>query len=421
MAWNERDASGIYFVCFRFGKKRFKRSLKTDNKDEADDLTRSLERTLRDVQRGRLALPDDADVVTFLLSDGRVASSPVVEQLSLKGLFAAYFAGLPTGSLEQTTIKGMELHRDHLVRYFHPSFTAQSLSHQDLQGYVASRSVSGATIKKEVVTLRTVWNWAVRAKLLKGVFPGKGLKYPKSTEKPPFMSLAEVEERNDESLWECVYLTVEEISELLGHVQHAEHSFIYPMFVFAAHTGARRSEILRARIEDVDVKNGWVTIRERKRAHDQKTTRRVPMSAVLQHVLKEWLARHPGGNALFCHASEVTRSKKRSRTTGHAGHDRPTTLDARLATVRPREARRIEPLTADEMRDHFKRSLANSRWSKIHGWHVFRHSFISALAAKGIDQRIIDEFSGHQTEEQRRRYRHLLPTKTKEAISSVFG
>ena len=68
MAWNEIDRTGFYFVCFRFGKKRFKRSLKTKDKDEADDLTKDLERTLRDVERGRLAIPENADVVTFLAS-----------------------------------------------------------------------------------------------------------------------------------------------------------------------------------------------------------------------------------------------------------------------------------------------------------------------------------------------------------------
>ena len=45
----------------------------------------------------------------------------------------------------------------------------------------------------------------------------------------------------------------------------------------------------------------------------------------------------------------------------------------------------------------------------LKGWHVFRHSFISALASKGVDQRIIDDIVGHQTEQQRRRYRHLYP------------
>ena len=31
------------------------------------------------------------------------------------------------------------------------------------------------------------------------------------------------------------------------------HGFIYPMFVFAAHTGARRSEMRRSQIHDIDL------------------------------------------------------------------------------------------------------------------------------------------------------------------------
>jgi hypothetical protein len=42
-------------------------------------------------------------------------------------------------------------------------------------------------------------------------------------------------------------------------------------------------------------------------------------------------------------------------------------------------------------------------------------------ADKRVDQRIIDDFTGHQTDEQRRRYRHLLPATTKQAIAAVFG
>jgi hypothetical protein len=48
-------------------------------------------------------------------------------------------------------------------------------------------------------------------------------------------------------------------------------------------------------------------------------------------------------------------------------------------------------------------------------------SFISALASQGVDQRVIDEVVGHQSEEQRKRYRHLYPGVMREAITRVFG
>jgi integrase len=50
-----------------------------------------------------------------------------------------------------------------------------------------------------------------------------------------------------------------------------------------------------------------------------------------------------------------------------------------------------------------------------------RHAFISACASKEIDQRLIDEWVGHQTDDQRRRYRHLYPNDQVEALRSVFG
>jgi hypothetical protein len=42
-------------------------------------------------------------------------------------------------------------------------------------------------------------------------------------------------------------------------------------------------------------------------------------------------------------------------------------------------------------------------------------------ASQGTDQRLIDEWVGHQTEEQRKRYRHLLPSTQRAAIQLVFG
>ncbi len=45
---------------------------------------------------------------------------------------------------------------------------------------------------------------------------------------------------------------------------------------------------------------------------------------------------------------------------------------------------------------------SKKNWFKV-GFHTYRHSFASNLAARGLDQRIIDEFMGHQTEAMRKR------------------
>src|SRR5262249_20682996 len=154
----------------------------------------------------------------------------------------------------------------------------------------------------------------------------------------------------------------------------------------------------------------------------KRTTRRVPLSPHLVSVIKEYLSAHPGGQFLFCQGEEAFRSRTRRRTTGHKGEkSRSSTLTGRLSGASEGERPGLGPLTRDEAHDHLKRTVKGSKWEVLRGWHVFRHSFCSILAMKGCDQRVIDEFVGHQTEEQQRRYRHLAPDVKRQAIVSAFG
>jgi site-specific recombinase XerD len=78
-------------------------------------------------------------------------------------------------------------------------------------------------------------------------------------------------------------------------------------------------------------------------------------------------------------------------------------------------------VTHDQAHDYFKRALEGSKWEKARGWHVFRHSFCSNCASAGIDQRLINAWVGHQTEEMVKRYRHLVPDQQQKAIAEVFN
>jgi len=199
-----------------------------------------------------------------------------------------------------------------------------------------------------------------------------------------------------EDLWDSVFLTLPEIEELLDYVRReAMHPFIYPMFAFAAHTGARRSEMRRSHIHDIDLDASRVTIRERKRVRGRHTTRLVPLSPFLADVLRKWLAEHPGSVHTFPIEPDVPKTRKHRATP--------------------------QPLTCEEAGHHFQQTLRGSKWDKLRGWHVFRHSFCSNCAAAGTDQRIIDQWVGHQTEEMRRRYRHLIPNQQLAEIHRIFG
>lgn len=72
MAWHEIGDSEKYFINFRIGKQRYSRSLRTDHVEEADAAVACVKENLRLVERGRLEIPPDADVISFLISNGKV-------------------------------------------------------------------------------------------------------------------------------------------------------------------------------------------------------------------------------------------------------------------------------------------------------------------------------------------------------------
>jgi integrase len=363
-----------------------------------------------------LKLPPGVDIVDFVRNDGNLEAaepSPAVEPIKFAKFRDRSIATHESGAMETNSLGTVRIHLGHFAKTLGERFPMATLSASDLQSHIDRRSamkgargkrLSATTIKKELASLRAAWNWAVHMGLLAGVFPNRGLVFPKTEEKPPFMTWQEVERRiqagsltdkQQAELWNALFLTLPEIDELLAHVRSvARQPWVYPMIVFAAHTGARRSELIRAQLADVDFEGGTILIREKKRARGQRTTRRVPLTSRLGEVLKEWLQCHPGGSSLFGQAPAVVRSRtKKSVST---------------------------PLTRDEAHDHFKRTLAGSKWKVIRGWHVLRHSFASNCAAKGVDQRLIDSWLGHTTE-IRKRYLHLIPSNERQALGGVFG
>ena len=416
------NRTGYYNIIFRFGGRKFTRSLETKETDEAERRRANLEQTIRDVKSGRLQVPADAGIATFLLSDGRLTEPLLVPEeaespASLQAVLAEFFESLSDGQLEESTVNGMRIHERHLLRFFGEEFLADELSLDQLEKYAKrrlrekhnGRKAGPATIKKELVTLRRVWGWAQKRGKVSVVFPAiKDVELPKTSERPPFRTWGEIEQQIEaeqlsasaqKALWDCLYLDRNQIAKLLEHIQdHAKHEFLYPMAVLAAHTGARRSELMRSRKSDIQ--GDTIVIRERKRVRGQETTRRVPMSSLLKSVLEEWVAKHPGGSHTFC-LGHVERSRKgKSKDSCRVG---------------------VQSLTRDEANHHFKRVLGNSKWQVIRGWHCLRHSFISNLACQGIDQRLIDEFVGHTSEAMRRRYTHLFPDSKRAAITFVFG
>jgi integrase len=404
-----RKKGDAYYCTFRFQGRRYYFTVGDVSESQAQAKGVEVDETLALIERGRLTVPEGVPLEDFVAAGGK---APVVavrpETVTARQLFDHYLTTHANGAIEASSLGTARTHLNQVAASLGEGCRVQSLTLLNLQEHVDRRrkkGVAAVTLKKEVATFRACWNWAAHGGLLKGNFPGKGLRFPKEEEKEPFRTFAEIEaiiaaeKPNDdrkEAPWEALYLTRPELEEFLDYVrQHGTLPWVYPMVAFAAYTGARRSEVLRALVTDVDVDGEAATTREKKRVRGKRSTRTAPITPRLGEALREWLAVRPDNCHLFCQAQRVTRSKTR--------REGPT------------------PVTKDEAHDHFKRTVADSKWAALRGHHLLRHSFISALASEGVDQRVIDEVVGHQSEEQRKRYRHLYPTVVLGAVVRVFG
>jgi integrase len=401
---------GWWRIIFRYGGQKYQRALDTQDRGEAQGQKARLEENLKLLKRGRLAYTPGDDLVTLLLSDGKLNVRPEVQKpVTLKQFFDEFKQGRPPGK-EKNTAYTEDIHIKHGLRILGERTRIIEVPRK-LQDYVNARAkeeghrgkpVSQVTIKKELGTVSSVWNkWGLRKKLVPAPLSLVDLEYPKRKEKPPFMTWEQIErkiargkltEEEQEELWDALFLTMPEIEELLADVKTAktrwkssEFPWVYPMFVFAAHTGARRSEILRSRVEDIDFEAGELTIREKKKDRsEEETYRHVPMTPLLRAVMEEWLKAHPGGPYTFCKIAGET--------------------------------------FTEQMANHYLRwTLDGGKWKVIRGWHTLRHSFVSNLASRGVSEAIMMKLAGHLNKETTRRYAHRVPSTVHDAIRLVFG
>ena len=414
MAWLEQKKSGTYHVVFRIGNEKFRRSLKTNDPSEANARQTRIEENLRLIEAGRLEIPDDADLITFLLSDGKLNQKVKVPKRTKIGkLYKQYLDNLPEDSIEENSLCTAAIHMQHIAKNLPANLELRDLKTEDLQSYINSRStqsgrfgrrVSATTIKKELATFSSIWNWAKSQDYVSISLPTYGLKYPKLDEKPPFRTREEIEleielgdiaEKEQVELWQCLYLRPDEIAEVLSIVQsNSQYKYLYPMAAFAAYTGARRAELCRSLCRDVHLLQAKILIREKKRNRSKRTYRQVPITESLLHILRCWFECRESGQATF-----------------------PRETPLRRKHIKPEVEGGVLP---PETHLHLMQALRGSRWEVLSGWHVFRHSFISNCASQGVDQRMIDDWVGHQTDEQRKRYRHLFPDTQKSELDRVF-
>jgi hypothetical protein len=205
LAWLQQVPSGFYHISFRFGGRKFKRSLKTKNLRNASSRKVRMEDNIRLLESGIIELPPAVDGASYLLSESKKLGKTVLLDCKLAQAFDEFFQQIPEGNLELSSIKTMQTHRKHLERLLGKSQYLGSLDVTVLQSYIRKRAlekgrrgrkITATTIRKELATLRTVWLWAIDAESIEPrTFPSKGLRYPKLVEPPPFQTFSEVQTR----------------------------------------------------------------------------------------------------------------------------------------------------------------------------------------------------------------------------------
>jgi integrase len=396
-----------YRIIFSYQRQQHSVTIGKVSKNEAVQWQGKVDHILMRLKQNLLELPGGVPITSFVLNDGKKPANPI-SQATFGQLRDQYLSVRSNGSLESGTIKTLKLQLAHVEATLGKNFLLCSLSHQKLQEHIDRRStmfrpqpkrnkknekkprpkkrpISPVTIRKEINAFRAAWNYGVRAGLTHGAFPNAGLSYGKTVEQLPFMSWKEIERRvaagASKELWSTLYLQPDEITELLGFVKKRNcQPWVYPMFTMAAHTGMRRSELLRCRVEDVDLAGKTITVHEKKKSRGTLTTRRVPITPLLAAAIAPMME---GRIYLFGNG--------------------------------------IEPLSIDHAKQTFRRVLAKSKWENVRGFHCLRHSWCSIMASKGVDQRVIDDCIGHSTDQQRRRYRHLFPHVAQDAVQMAFA
>jgi integrase len=398
--------NGVYLARFRLQGREYKKSLKTRDRKAAAAAMHRVEDALHRLGVNVLSLPPGVDPGDFVVSGGTLTASPATPPPrpapSLDAVMTEYLANL--GHLAESNRYTIAVHLRNLKKKLGDKVKGpiDQVTKADLQGFIQARlkERSRTTVGKERGTVVQFFRWAAGRQYL-GDSPAAELeKLPASRKLAHFRTAEEIEAvlsrggltlAESWALWDGLYLTPDEIADLLAAMRRrARRDVSFLLHAIPAYTGMRRGELLRLRWVDVEFEQASLIARSRKQSRSvEETTRRIDLHPELKSALLDWQNKRPCGQYVVCDAGS------------------------------------LEPLTPKEANTRFWQPMRGTKWClssrrnrfKV-GFHTYRHSFASNLAALGVDQRIIDEWMGHQTKEMRKRDRHLFPKNRRSAIES---
>lgn len=287
----------------------------------------------------------------------RGPASPIVSPLLAD--FQAVFLEHSEAKNEYSSVKAKrQILRDHLVPAFGPlplsSITYERID--DLKSRMSADDLSNKTINNALTVLRRLLVLAHKRGALAVV--------------PEFEWLPTEPSAFD-------FLTFEESTDLI----EAAAGEWRCMIMVAIRCGLRQGELLGLRWEDVDLKNGRITVRRsvvrgREKGTKSRRHREIPLGKEVAAALASH--RHLRGPFVFC----------------DVGGNR---------------------LTNGECKWPLYNACTGANLRRI-GWHVLRHTFGSQLAMQGAQPSAIQKLMGHATLRMTERYMHLSPNVSRDAV-----
>lgn len=385
----------IWHLRFYFRGKPHTKSLGRITEHKANRAKQKLEARLDDVKAGFIKPPEQADLAEFLVR-GEVVSPPTVEApaesfASVKRLYLEYAAPRRAA----TSLATERIHLRHFERFLgrRADSPITDVTTADVERFMSQRRrrVTGTTVNKELQTLRQLFDYAVKHGYARQNPTYDATRFKRTGKPHRFMTKVEIDEQiqrgglsDDEIkiLHRFRYLSHKEIANLLD-LASKKDPWLHPILVALAFTGMRRGEVTALEWSDVDFGAGKLWVRSRKQSRTEEFAGRdTDMHEKLITLLRRQKKKNPKGRYVF---------------PGEGG----------------------KALSPPALHRAFKALTKGTDFEGI-GLHCLRHSFASNLAAQGIDDRLIDHYMGHQTQEMRRRYQHLFPEKKSEGIHGLL-
>lgn len=390
----------IYWaIQFHYRGKPYKISLGTITDTQAKAVRERTQRRLTEVKSGILQPPSDGSDLAEFFVRGRLVTQSTKTEENHNGPGPDFETVCDTylkseeARISRNYLSTKRIHLSNFSEFLGPRVRRplSELKLSDIEDYANRRreEVAAKTVNDEISTFAHLFEYAIRHGYLAKNLAKEVPRFKEEGSLKKFRTLKEIQEEiarggysdsEANELYESCHLTGEEIQELLGICKEKD-PWLYPLLATIAFTGIRRGEATRLEWQHVDFARRILRVGSRKQSTKKELVGRdIEMHEKLVAVLKEYLKTCKGR---------------------YVFHENG------------------QPINPPDLHSRWGALVKGTKFDNLSGYHVLRHSFASNLAAQGVDQRIIDTFMGHQTEEMRKRYQHLFPERKNEAIHSL--